>query len=495
MSVETTTDYQKLRRYSQDIEVLRDIQSLLRWDNETMMPEGALASRIAQNALLERLIHQKITQDKCARLLEKAESNAPKDKWVKRNIGLWRKQHQLAKLVPGKLLEKISRQMGECLSLWQKAKEEESFILVQASLSELFKLTYEQYSLQSEYLKCTPYEAAMQQYSEGLSIEYVDGQFQELKTILPHYIQQICDQQSPAPLPLGHYDLLAQKALCKELMELMGFDFMRGRFDESSHPFCGGATNDVRLTACYREDDLMPGVFGTIHETGHALYEQNLPKEHQFTPVGRNAGMAIHESQSLFMEFQIGGDERFLHDLHGLISKHFPEHKISLDALCKHRRLVQPSYYRIHADEVTYPLHVILRYELEKDLFNGKLAIQDVKEAWATKFKAIFALEIENDNQGCLQDIHWYWGIFGYFPSYTIGAMLAAQLRYILQARGVEYKSFSSFQEIRKELHLLVHQVGNLPVSDLLMQLDSAANNQGILQCFKQYLQNKYNVR
>ncbi|MCE3269112.1 MAG: carboxypeptidase, partial [Burkholderiales bacterium] len=220
------------------------------------------------------------------------------------------------------------------------------------------------------------------------------------------------------------------KELCLAVMKDIGFNFAYGRLDVSHHPFCGGVPSDVRITTNYLEGDFSRSLMGVIHETGHALYEQNLPSQWEFQPVGQNLGMAFHEGQSLLFEMQIGRSREFLKYLTPKIQSFFGKSSaLDEDNLVKLYHVVKPDYIRIDADEITYQAHVLLRYEIEKDLMDNKITVKDIPELWNDKMQQYLGVDTSgNYKDGCMQDMHWPSGLFGYFPSYTLGAIIAAQL-------------------------------------------------------------------
>jgi carboxypeptidase Taq len=233
--------------------------------------------------------------------------------------------------------------------------------------------------------------------------------------------------RKPAELPPGPYPEAVQEALARQLAAAAGLNFNAARLDRSAHPFCGGTPTDIRITTRYDEADFCSALMGVLHETGHALYEQNLPAGFRRQPVGEAAGMAVHESQSLIIEMQAVRGDAFLSHLAPIASRAFGK-DITLGGLQNRLRLVQRSFIRVEADEMTYPAHVLLRFRLEQALLSGDLAVADLPGAWNESFSGLLGITPPDDRQGCLQDIHWYDGAIGYFPSYTLGAMAAAQL-------------------------------------------------------------------
>jgi carboxypeptidase Taq len=257
--------------------------------------------------------------------------------------------------------------------------------------------------------------------------------FSDVKSWLPEMIDQAIEKQSAEKFiePQGRFPSETQKALGLDVMKLLQFDFEHGRLDESVHPFCGGVPSDVRITTRYDEQEFVQSLMGIVHETGHARYEQGLPKSLAGLPSGEARSMGIHESQSLFFEMQVGRHDAFIAHLARLAGQHFTGHDANLFSQDNFQKLytrVKKDFIRVDADELTYPAHVILRYEIERDLINGQIKHTDIPELWDLKMQSYLGLSTkDNYKNGCMQDIHWTDGAFGYFPSYTLGAMYAAQ--------------------------------------------------------------------
>jgi len=278
-------------------------------------------------------------------------------------------------------------------------------------------------------------------YEPGTNTAFLNKLFSHVKTWLPELTQQVQQKQASEDYqtPAGHFPISAQKALGKEVMTLLGFDFNHGRLDVSTHPFCGGVPSDVRMTTRYDESDFVSALMGTVHETGHARYEQGLPKSLTGLPVGQARSMGIHESQSLFFEMQLGRSGPFIERLAPMAAQAFEQKgnpQFHVDNIKTLYTRVKPGFIRVDADEITYPAHVILRYEIERDLINGGIRYQDIPELWDQKMQASLGLSTkDNYKNGCMQDIHWTDGAFGYFPSYTLGAMYAAQFMTTLKQK------------------------------------------------------------
>jgi len=332
----------------------------------------------------------------------------------------------------------------------------------------------------------------------------VDRVFADLKDFLPEFAAQVINQQAAElVLPLtGDFSIDKQKALGVEVMTALGFDFDHGRLDISHHPFCGGVPDDVRITTRYNTGNFVESLMGVIHETGHAMYEQGLPADWRRQPVGEALSSGTHESQSLLMEMQAGRTREFLQFLAPRAQRIFLGHESndpawSVDNLHRLYTRVERSHIRVDADEVTYPLHVILRYELEKDLIAGTLKVKDIPDAWDAKMSEYLDISTAgNFTDGCLQDVHWPAGLFGYFPTYTLGAMTAAQL-FAAATREVKDLhggiSRGDFSQLLAWLRDKVHGQGKFLSFDELML--GATGETLDAKHFKQHLTQRYQQR
>jgi len=334
------------------------------------------------------------------------------------------------------LMEKKSKLEVMAEHAWRKCRAENNWSGFVPQFKELVALVREEAKQRKTERHRSVYDAMLDLYEPGMSVAKLDAIFDPLKKILLELIPIVLEKQKIKTIPdfSGSYPIEIQKAVGLRLMKTLGFDFTHGRLDVSVHPFCGGVPDDVRITTRYATTDFTQSLMGVVHETGHALYEQHLPKAYVAQPVGSARGMAAHESQSLFMEMQLGRSKEFLEHVDPILRENFPalsEHpQYNVENFCDYFREVKPGFIRVDADEVTYPLHVMLRYEIERPLIEGDIEVEDIPALWNEKMKAYLGLNTEGDfKNGCLQDIHWPSGTFGYFPSYSLGAMIAAQLR------------------------------------------------------------------
>ncbi|TGD73900.1 carboxypeptidase M32 [Mangrovimicrobium sediminis] len=426
--------YQQLEDTRKRIAALNNALGILHWDQETMMPEGAAPARAEVLAELQLMVHELQTDAALPDLLDAAEATSNTlDDWQRANLREMRHRYLHANAVPGDLVQHIVRARSESQMTWRRARPDNDFAALAPKLDALFQLKREEAAIKSEVLGVTPYEALLDEFDPGRREAHIDAIFDDLGAYLPPTIARIRERQAAAPAPLvpaGPFPLAAQEALSREIMQVLDFPFDRGRLDTAAHPFSGGAEGDVRITTRYSEADFVQSLMAVIHETGHALYEDGLPEAWRGQPVGESRGMTLHESQSLLLEMQAARSEEFLRFLAPLVRQVLGGNGAAWepDNLVRLYRKVEPGLIRVFADEVTYPLHVILRYRLEKAIVSGDIATGDLPGAWNDAMQELLGICPPDDRDGVMQDIHWPEGILGYFPTYSLGAMTAAQL-------------------------------------------------------------------
>lgn len=489
--------YAKLESHHRTLSQLEHLGSILSWDEATMMPIGSGKERAEAMARFRSLIHEKKTEPLISSFLEQASGENLND-WQKRNLELIQKQYELSQLFEPSFIEKMTRTSLQTELAWREFKKENNWKDFCPLLSELFQLVEESAAKRAEFLKVSPYDALLDQFEEGFHQEQIDPLFKEIEEFLPRLREEILEKQVDRPqLSLKpNFPVDAQKQLSEKLMSQIGFSFERGRLDTSTHPFCGGHPSDIRITTRYQSHDFSSALMGVLHETGHALYEQNLPAQWRTQPVGRSLGMAVHESQSLFVEMQICRGRAFLEFLLPELKRSFPDSATSLSR--EHLHLlytqVKETPIRVDADEVSYPLHILMRYQLEKQLFSRQLKIQDLPEAWdALSQKYLGQSQGDRYDLGLMQDIHWACGAFGYFPSYTLGALIAAQLRKALQKERPSLSDEIQRGDFRPTILFLTEKVHvhgrRYSASDLIPQ---ATGKKLGVEDFKEHLKERY---
>ncbi len=419
--------YQKLETLFSRLLRIEDAIAILQWDGAVMMPEGGASARAEEIATLKGVHHKLLAAPQVAALIRKADQ-LELNGWQRANLGEMSRQWIHARAVPARLIEALARATSACEIVWREARAKGDFKLVKKPLEKVMSLTREAGQAKAEPLGVTPYEALMDLYEPQAREARIEDLFADLEEFIAATLPLVLERQGAAPPePTAKVAQASQKALGRRLMGVIGFDFNKGRLDESAHPFSGGTPYDVRITTRYDEAEPLKSLMGVAHETGHALYEMNLPKDWRHQPVGRARGMALHESQSLIVEMQACRSRAFANFLAPLLGEAFGG---GWDAKALRRKLawVKPGFIRVDADELTYSAHVILRFRLERAMIRGDLKVADLPGAWNQCMTRLLGIVPPSDREGCLQDIHWYDGAIGYFPSYTLGALSAAQI-------------------------------------------------------------------
>ncbi|MEN9578654.1 MAG: hypothetical protein RJA70_1663 [Pseudomonadota bacterium] len=437
MATPDATVYEKLARHFRRIGQLGEVAAIVEWDQAVNMPAAAGPARADAMATVASLSHDLRTQAWLGDALAAAELQRDLGAWERANLKEMSRAWRRATAVPGDLVEASTKAEKTCEQAWRQCRAANDFMAFAPLLESVVALKIQVAQALAEHLGCSPYDALLDEYEPGARAEDIDVIFAELRAFLPSFTEQVIEhQRAEAPIvPLGPFPLDQQRALAQELMLATGFDLSIGRLDTSHHPFCGGVPRDVRLTTRYDERDFTSAIMGVLHEAGHGKYEQALPAHWEHSPVGQARGMLIHESQSLLQEMQVCRSPEFLRFAAPGFRTAFPEQSRAQPLAYTPQNLaslytrVKRSFIRVDADEVTYPSHVLLRYEIERDLLGGKLRVRDLPEAWDTGMRLLLSVStLGNDRDGCMQDVHWPSGAFGYFPLYTLGAMAAAQL-------------------------------------------------------------------
>lgn len=429
---------------------LQHIAAICGWDQATMMPSGGNQARAEAMSNLAVLSHQQLQAPQLADWFAtaNAESLTPEQSV---SLQAMQRQWRDATILPGDLVGAFSLAGSRCEHAWRSLRPANDWAGFFPLFTEVLSLSREVAAARAQVLGLSRYDSLLEQFEPGMRTATLDPLFADVKKWLPELITQVQAKQASDRVlqPNGPFAIANQKALGLEVMQLLGFDFNHGRLDVSTHPFCGGVSEDVRITTRYDEQDVAQALMGIIHETGHARYEQGLPAQWRSLPVGQSRSMGIHESQSLFFEMQLARHPAFIAQLAPMLVQHFGEQPaFSANNLSKLYTRVQPGLIRVDADELTYPAHVMLRYEIERDLIEGKLEAKDLPERWDQLMQQYLGISTQgNDKDGCMQDIHWTDGSFGYFPSYTLGAMYAAQ-----QAQAMQIELGSLEQLISQQL-------------------------------------------
>lgn len=423
--------YQQLCQRFRRLSRFEHLSAIAGWDMQTMMPPGGSTARGAALAELGLLRHELLTDKQVGEWLKAAEQQSLTDT-ERASLNEMYRQWQQASVLPASLVEAKAIAGSRCEHAWRTQRPANDWQGFSANLREVVKLTRQEADIRASANGTSRYDALLDLYEPGMTSAQLDTIFADLKQWLPGLLQQVVEKQShnlPRP-PTGSFPVIAQKQLGLEAMALLGFDFDHGRLDVSAHPFCGGVPQDVRITTRYHDTLFLSALMGVIHETGHARYEQNLPTDLAGLPAGLARSTAVHESQSLMLEMQLARSTQFLQLIHPRVVEAFgTQPALEMDNFIRLAQQVKPGLIRVEADEVSYPAHVMLRYEIEQALTEGDIEVADIPALWDEKMQHYLGLDSRGNYQdGCMQDIHWTDGSFGYFPTYTLGAMYAAQL-------------------------------------------------------------------
>lgn len=422
--------FAKLDDLCRKLESLSHALSILGVDEAVMMPEGGGEKRAEAMATLSAMHHDMAAAPAVGDMIAKAESE---DLSQPQRIAVaeFKRVYFNRICLTSDFVRHQTGQRMRCEQLWRHARGKNDWHGFMPALDGVISTMREEAQTRAAALRLDPYDALIEQYDPGSGVDQIQPVFDELKAFLKDFIPLATEKQKKLKPLKGPYNLASQKALGEAVMKALGFNFNHGRLDVSHHPFCGGVPSDVRMTTRYREDDFLSALMGIMHETGHGLYEQNLPSDWLHWPSGHARGMAMHESQSLFVEKQIGRNPAFWASGLPLLKKHFGAAAFkgwTLNHLLAHVHVVKPGLIRVDADEVTYPMHIVMRFEMERELVSGNLKTADIPEVWDAKMKSYLNISTgDNHRDGAMQDVHWPAGAFGYFPSYTLGAMMSAQ--------------------------------------------------------------------
>lgn len=425
--------YDELRKISKELTLLRSIDSVLGWERETYMPPSGETLRADQSAYLSGEYHRKLTQPRFGELLEIVKDSeivedALSDAAV--NIREWRHQYDRAVRVPTELVEETTRSSVMAQSAWVEARKKADFSIFQPHLANLIDLTRRK----AEYIGYEEniYDALLDEYEPGETTAHVKQLFQGLRAELVPLVKAISDSPIRPRTEILHreYPIDRQRLFAQAASAAIGFDYMSGRLDTVTHPFASRfGPGDVRITTRWNSRFFNEAFFGVLHETGHGMYGQNLPIEHYGTPRGESVSLGIHESQSRLWENFVGRGRAFWRHFFPRARQVFPQtlYDVTMEEFYFAVNAVKPSYIRVEADEVTYNLHIMLRFEIEQAIISGELAVADIPGAWNELFEDFLGIKVPDDAKGCLQDVHWSFAGFGYFSTYALGNLYAAQ--------------------------------------------------------------------
>ncbi|PSP27972.1 carboxypeptidase [Halobacteriales archaeon QH_2_65_14] len=421
----TAETYEAFLDHVRQYNYVGDASGVLGWDQQVMMPEGGTPARSKQTSALSTLRHQLLTDDDLADWLDDLDGAVIGEKGaVVREV---RRQHDRARSVPEDLVRRISETASNALPVWEQAKADADFSQFEGTLEELVALRRE-YAAEIDPDR-DPYEVLFEDYEPYLDFETAESILTELREELPSLVDAIAESDVELASPFnGTYDEDDQEALVREALDVLGYDWDRGRLDTAPHPFSTGTQFDARVTTRFSPDDPMGALGSTIHEFGHASYTLGLPEDHYGTPLGSSRDMTVHESQSRLWENHVGRSKAFWKLFAPRVTDHLGVSASPQAFYERANQVYDDNLIRVEADELTYHMHIVLRFEIERDLIRGDLDVDEVPGVWNDRMEEYLGVRPANDAEGCLQDIHWTHASFGYFPTYSLGSMLAAQL-------------------------------------------------------------------
>ena len=487
--------YIQLEQIVEQVNRINNVIKLQYWDIAVNMPKNSADSKAQDIITLSSIIQQKLTSPTTIELLKQAgsESNILNE-WQLANLKLIERQITKAICIDYSLRTRFISATTECELVWRKAKAENDYELIKPYLQKVLSTVQEIAKIKSQEFNCSSYEALLDEYDQGSTTEEVKLIFDTLKKNLPNLIKKIQEKQkSESVLPLPEMDTTKQKLIAKKIVEIMGFDFTKGRLDESEHPYCRGNPEDIRITTRYDRNNFFSGIMAAMHEAGHGLYEQNLPANYRNQFVGMASSMSMHESQALLMETQVGKSKEFIQYLAKMLRDDFQcvGAEYRGDNLYKLITRVKPNFIRVGSDEVTYSMHVLLRYEIEEALIYGDLSLDELPFYWNQKMSEYLGINCPSNKLGCLQDIHWSLGDFGYFPSYVKGAVIAAMVMQAANRNIGKDIIEGKFDNLNQLLNEQIRNWGSLRSTNKFIQdmTEEAKINPSI---FLTYLEQKY---
>ena len=490
--------YKKIVKRSLQARILTGISSLLEWDQETYMPVGSSQIRGEQCKALAGIVHRSMTCKRFGKDLGELidlKTGAILDTTLslveQANLREWRREYLKQTALPATFVERFAKMTSEAQVAWRDAKKRSQFQIFLPFLEKIVSLCRKKADLLG-YVE-HPYDALLDLYEPDLTVQQTEQLFCTISETLRPLIQQASQRQMDDSCIHGSFGEKEQIAFAEELLSAMGFDMAYGRLDFSSHPFSSAShPQDSRITTRLHPTSLMSGIFVILHEAGHGLYEMGLNQDFYGTPAGDARSLGIHESQSRFWETRIGQSRPFWHFFFPKLQTLFPKQlgRVAFSDFYRAMHRVSPSLIRVEADELTYPMHVILRFELEKRLIDGSISPKEIPELWASGMEKHLKVTPPNDQKGCLQDIHWSMGAFGYFPSYTLGNIYSAHLFEQFTASHPEWEekvAQGKLLFIKDWLHERIYRHGKTLSSLQLLKIEHLS-----AKPYLSYLQSKY---
>jgi len=430
--------YTELVKLCRESGTLGSIGALVGWDQETYMPKGGAKARAEQSSLLAGIVHERNTSDRLGELIAQCEADGDlnQDGSIESaNLREMRRDYDLATKLPTDLVKALAQAQSEAQDTWKRARADNDFASFVPALTQVLDLTRQKGECYGYAEGGEVYDALINEFEPDTTAVEIERVFTPLRDRLSAFIAEVTDGGTAPKVDFLHRSIPVEKqhAFGQAITAQLGFDYDKGRLDVTTHPFCSGfGPGDTRMTTRYEPTNFPDAVGSTMHECGHGLYEQGLLKDGEYfgTPMASAVSLGIHESQSRMWENMVGRGKPFWNWALPVANKHFDNAfaDIELDTFVKAMNTCTPSFIRVESDESTYNLHVMIRFELERAMIRGDLAIKDLPGAWNEKFKNFLGLDVPSDDKGCLQDVHWSFGLVGYFPTYTLGNLYAAQL-------------------------------------------------------------------
>ncbi len=486
--------YQDYADHMRKIADVKFALAVLQWDQETYLPPKGAAFRGQQMATLSEISHQMFTDEKLGKLLDQLSNDPSLNEKQRRNIELTSEDYNKNQKYSSAFVRKLSEATSKSYHSWIEARKQNDFKVFEKDLSVLVDLKKEETQLLG--FKQHPYDALLNEFEKGATVQWLDGLFGNLREPLKKLLEKIQGKSAPDDSFLHqHFNKDDQWKFGIDMLKQMGFDFEAGRQDISEHPFTTNfSAEDVRVTTRIDENDFTSMTWSCLHEGGHALYEQGLPTDQYGLPLGEYCSLGIHESQSRLWENCVGRSMEFMQHNFPLMLQYFPQLKnVGAEQVYAAVNKVQPSLIRTESDELTYHFHVMIRYEVEKQLIDGTLAVKDIPGFWNEKYKTYLGVNVPDDKRGCLQDIHWSHGSFGYFPTYSLGSLYAAQFFKHIQKKYPGLTALinkGNYNDIHQWLQTNVYQYGRMYTSG---ELCNKATGETLQQSYLlAYLTDKY---
>ncbi len=504
MAINVESAYKELLSKTKDLVVLSTAEGIIHWDMEIYMPPKAVEQRSQQLALLSRIRHKIATDPEIGKLLKTIQTKADYqalEEVKKRNLYLINKSYQEQTALPEKLVSDLAMQEALTVNIWKKAKAKKDFNLFKPELQKLLTLNKQAAEILMKVKETkTPYEALLDNFEPKMPAQTITATFNQLLAGLKPLIAKIedCKSKPDKQILNQSVSVIDQRKITQLITQTLGYDTASsaagGRVDETEHPFTTGYYEDVRITTHYYLNNFASSIFSVLHESGHALYEQNLNPKWQYQPVGSTCSYGVHESQSRFYENIIGRSKEFWSGFLPKIKQTAPSlSNLQLDPFIHAINKVERSKIRIEADEVTYSLHIIIRFELERDLFADKITVDELPEVWNQKYADYLGVKIEDDSEGVMQDTHWASGLYGYFPSYALGNIYSGQITSAINKELPNWRgelADGKLEDVNTWLKTNVHSKSDLfdPEELIKIATGTCLNSQPYLQ----YLNKKY---